>query len=77
MGACKEINLELLEKVESMKVLEIKPGDTLVVKADKCILKDTEIASITYSLRRALQLMSEVKIIVLDKDMDIGVIRQG
>ncbi|MFZ3132666.1 MAG: hypothetical protein WA125_16595 [Desulfosporosinus sp.] len=69
-------DFNLLEKVENMKVLEIKDGDTLIVKLN-CIANDKQVKTITHQLKRALELPDNIKVIVMEEGMDIGVIRQG
>ena len=72
-----EVNgTDLLEKVESMKVLEVKDGDALVVML-KGRSNAEQVESISDNLRQALSLSENTKILVFDEGTDVGIIRRS
>lgn len=65
---------QLLEKIESMKVLEIKPDDVLVVTIP-IRLSAESIKNIKGRLMQALGISEERKIIFVDSSVGVSVLR--
>jgi hypothetical protein len=76
MGELKDIQIDLLDKIESMKVLDIKAGDVLVVRVNHRVPID-RIALIGDQVKNALQLTDEINALVINDDLDVAVIRKG
>lgn len=69
------MNNNVLEKIETLSALELKPGDTLVVKLNEK-LSEQSTERLHSFIRESLGLSKSIKLIVLDDGVDIGVIRQ-
>jgi hypothetical protein len=73
-----EGEMKEIEFVQSMKVLELKENDILVIKADQ-ELSDKQLTSIKELVETKLppNLKGKIKVFVLDQRMDMGVIREA
>ena len=60
------------EKIESMKIMKLDPGDTLVVKSKK-LLSERECNCLLEDVRKCLQ--ENTKVILLDNDIDFEILK--
>ena len=64
--------MDSVEFIQSMSVLTLQPGDKVIIKVKE------KLSDQTYSrLRSMIQKSVDATVIVLDSDMDIGVLRNG
>lgn len=64
--------MDSVEFIQSMSVLSLQPGDKVIIKVKE------KLSDQTYSrLRSMIQKSVDATVIVLDSDMDIGVLRNG
>lgn len=61
-------------QIESLKVMEIKSGDVIVVKLNHSVDR-TELVSISREIKYLLP-FKDVRVIILQPGMDIGVLRE-
>ena len=65
-----------IDFIQSMQRLDIKDGDILVLKT-KSILSEHAISNLKNSIELAINIIGfKVKCLVLEDDMDIGVLRK-
>lgn len=64
--------MDSVEFIQSMSILSLQPGDKIIIKVKE------KLSDQTYSrLRSMIQKSVDATVIVLDSDMDIGVLRNG
>ena len=64
--------MDSVEFIQSMSILSLQPGDKVIIKVKE------KLSDQTYSrLRSMIQKSVDATVIVLDSDMDIGVLRNG
>lgn len=64
--------MEGIDFIESMKVLKLEPSDIIVLKTAETL--SMEMINI---LKRQVEKVTKSKILILQGDMDIGVLRNG
>jgi hypothetical protein len=60
--------------IQSISKLEVKPGDTIIIKTPHR-LNEKLYEAINDSIRGALGLDQKIKIVILEDGMDIGILR--
>ena len=60
------------EKIESMKIMKLDPGDTLVVKSKK-LLSERECNCLLEGVRKCLP--ENTKVILLDNNIDLEILK--
>jgi hypothetical protein len=66
--------LNPVEFIQSISKLEVKPGDTIIIKTPHR-LNEKLYEAINDSIRGALGLDQKIKIVILEDGMDIGILR--
>ena len=66
---------EILDKIEAINIISLKPGDTLVIKVDGHELSQTTLDDIKKQVEAVFNIPKHVKIVVMDKDMSIKIMR--
>ena len=61
------------EFIEAMQVLQLQPGDTLVIKTGRILPLDAHEQIRTH----VTAIVGDVPVLILDKGMDVGALRQA
>ncbi len=69
--------MDKIDFIESMKVLEYKPSDIIVMKCSQKLSFDNRLW-ILESVQKVLDPINKrIKVMILEDGMDIGVLREG